>query len=500
MTRGRIKTWLRRSLLLASALALLVLLALAVLELRLPGPAGQSLGVAYTTLRTEVRDLLSPTPPGLGDFRNRGPNVVVILLDCYRHDYLDGASPRLAALAREAWHYQRHYASASWTKPSSASLFTGLVPRRHWITRGEGFKLPQEALTLAEWMKKWRFRTAGFVQGIHLTRLQEFDQGFDHYVDSGRRGSKNLLYQFFSWVERDRPVRFFAYLHFPGTHDSYYYDNDLRGLLEAPGYPGEVDFSNIEYKFEVADGERRLSEAELAHLRATARAKARRVDRQAVGEFLDRFLASELAENTLLIITSDHGDGFGEHDLVSHGYTVYNEEIHVPLVVRYPPPFAAERGFATSGVSRCPSSTVDLFPTVIDYAGLPLPEGLDGVSLVPGEGPVPLEPEGEPCPRPVISEMAGGGRISSAAIIWGDLKLIADYDEIGRFELYDVVADPTEQHDLANERPQDVERLRSMLERRLNADGSSLADWSEIRSEPISEELREQMRALGYID
>ena len=498
MTSGRMATgWrrLRKWLAMAALLAVLIPASLLLyLEIKLPGPLGQSFDVGYMLLRTAVRDLTIPTPPDLAGLRNRGPNVIVMLLDCYRHDYLDGAAPRLAALAEDAWSYERHYAAAAWTKPSSASLFTGLLPRRHFITRGEGYKLPQEAVTVSEWLQKWRFTTAGFVQGIHLTRIQEFDQGFDHYVDSGKKGSKSLLHEFFRWMHREKPVRFYAYLHFPGTHDAYYYDTDLLPLLQAPGYDGEVDFSNIEYKFEVADGERTLSEEELIHLEEAARIKSRRVDRLAVGEFLDRFLESSYADNTLLIITSDHGDGFGEHGAISHGYTVYNEEIHIPLVVRYPPSFAAERGFDETGEWACPSSTVDIFPTIVDYVGVPMPEGLDGVSIIPSGPPQTA------CPRPVIAEMAGGGRISSAALVWEDLKLIADYDTLGRFELYDVVADPTEQQDLAAQRPDDVERLRLELESRLNADGTSLADWAEIKSEPISDELREKMRSLGYID
>lgn len=485
---------MRKLIWIAAASGLSIAILFMLLELRLSGPFGQSVTVLSSSLRTAVRNLTVSTPPSAAGFSNPGPNVVIILLDCFRADYLDGATPRLSALADEAWSYERYFTSSSWTKPSSASLFTGLLPRKHGITRGEGYRLPQEAMTLAELGKQQGYTTAGFIQGIHLTRLQAFDQGFDHYVDQARRGSKSLLYQFFSWLAGQRPKRFLAYLHFSGTHDAYYYDNDLAAILAAPSYSGGVDFSNIDYKFAVADGELTLTAEQAAHLEFVARAKARRVDRQAVAAFLDRFMASKLAENTLLIITSDHGDGFNEHGTVSHGYTVYNEEIHAPLIIRLPPSFAAERGLPLSGREACPASTVDLVPTVLDFIGAPIPEGLDGASLIPSAS----LPEG--CPRPVISEMAGGGRISGAAIIWDQLKLIVDYDEPGRRQLFDLSDDFAEARDLAAERPDDVARLAAELARRLNADGASMATWSELPSQPISEELRQEMRSLGYLD
>ncbi len=464
------------------------------LELRLSGPVGQSFGVVSSSLRIWARDLLTATPPTPVGFGNRGPNVVILLLDCFRADYLEGAAPRLAQLAAESWHYERYFAAASWTKPSSASLFTGLLPRRHGITRGEGYQLPQEAMTLAELLKAQGLVTAGFVQGVHLTRVQQFDQGFQHYVDRGGHGSKHLLGQFFSWLEAARPPRFFAYLHFPGTHDSYYYDNDFLALLRAPAYRSRVDFAKIDYKFAVGEGKLQLSDDEVTHLRAVARAKAQRVDRQAVGEFLDRFARTELPQNTLLIITSDHGDGLNEHGFVSHGFTVYNEEIHSPLVIHYPETFAAERGFAPRGRAHCPASTVDLMPTILDFIGGNSPSGLDGASLVPQKTP-PVD-----CPRPVFSEMAGGGRISAAAIIQDPYKLIAFYEQPPRFELFDLAQDFAETHDLAVANPEQAARLGAALEHRLNADGTSLATWSVDASVPISEELRQQMRTLGYVD
>ena len=478
----------------AAAVLLLVGLVMAALELRLSGPLGMSAYVLQRAGRELVRDALIPTPPSLAGFSNEGPNVLVVVLDCYRFDYVERASPNLHELARNAWRYQRYFAAAPWTKPSTASLFTGLQVRKHFMMLGGGEQLPQEALTLAEMMRGAGFRTAGFVWNPHLSRRQAFDQGFDHYVDDAHRGSKSLLFELFDWLDRERPERFFAYIHFQGTHDPYYVDNDLRAVVSAPAYDGNLDFSEIDYKRAVWDGEIALTPEQAAHLRHLAEGKARRVDREAVGGLLERFEGSGLHENTLLVITSDHGDAFAEHDgAVSHGKTIYNEEIHVPLVIRYPKAFAADRGFPEAGDDACPASTVDLLPTVWDFVGASARSDVDGVSLVPGEA------RRRSCSRPVISEMTiKTGGIAGAAVMAERHKLIVDYAD-GAPRLFDLEQDMGETRDLSDLRVDEVTSLEAELSRRLNADGSSMAEWDAVRGE-LTDEQREELRLLGYLE
>ncbi len=477
----------------AAGVVLLVLALLLVLELRLSGPTGISGYVAYRTLRIFVRNATIPDPPRIDGFSNEGPNVVIIVLDCYRYDYVERASPHLRRFGEQGWWYDQYYAAASWTKPSTASLFTGLHVRKHFVIRGGGTRLPVEALTLAELMSQQGLATAGFVWNPHLTRRQGFDQGFDHYVDRARRGSKSLLYEFFSWLDGERPDRFFAYIHFQGTHDPYYDDNDLFGLLSAPPYEGDIDFSDVEYKFDVQNG-LRLTPDQAAHLQHVGEAKARRVDREAVAAFLERFEASGLADNTMLVITSDHGDAFAEHGAVSHGETVYNEEIRVPLMIRFPPRLARERSFPQSGRASCPASTVDLLPTALDFVGAPIPPEIDGVSLVPRSG-------GEvECAEAVIAERTSGTEgILGAALVSRDRKLLVDYGDDGRKQLFDLSADPGEQRDLSRGAPSETAALDGELTRRLNDDGSSMAPWAEASGD-LPDAEKEALRALGYLD
>lgn len=475
-----------------AGLVALGLLGLGALELRLPGPAGMSVYVLYRSARAYVRDLMIPPLPSLEGFSNRGPNVVVIVLDCYRADYLRKASPNLRAFGERAWRFDRYYAAAPWTKPSTVSLFTGLHVRRHYVIRGGGHQLPQQVVTLAELMKAQGYATGGFVWNPHLSRRQAFDQGFDHYVDDARKGSKSLLYEFLSWVDRERPERLFAYVHFKGTHDPYYDDNDLSTLITAPHYQGDFAPHRLDYKEEVKEG-RILAPDESVHLQYVAEGVARKVDREAVGAFLERFRASGLDENTLLIFTSDHGDAFFEHGTVSHGHTVYDEEVHVPLVLYLPEAFARNRSIPTRGRHPCPTSTVDLLPTVLDFVGAEPPPDIDGVSLLP-------RLVGEPdCARPVIAETTDESRsVTGAALVQGGQKLIVDYRE-DRVELFDLTSDPGERRDLSRHRRERASALQDTLSRRLNADGSSLAPWSQVPGE-LPAEQEEALRALGYVE
>jgi arylsulfatase A-like enzyme len=179
---------------------------------------------------------------------------------------------------------------------------------------------------------------------------------------------------------------------------------------------------------------------------------------------------------------------------VSHGGTIHDEEIHVPLVVHYPPRFAAERGFAPTGLDACPASTVDLLPTALDFVGAPSPDEIDGASLLPSR-------RTGSCERVVFSERTlEEGKIAEAALVSGPRKLIVDYTEGGRkLRLYDVADDPGETRDLAPEHAEEAARLDAELARRLNVDGSSMARWSDVEGALPVDQV-EALRELGYVE
>jgi arylsulfatase A-like enzyme len=195
------------------------------------------------------------------------------------------------------------------------------------------------------------------------------------------------------------------------------------------------------------------------------------------------------------VITADHGDAFFEHGSVSHGGTIHNEEVHVPLVIHFPEAFAKQRGFATTGTDGCPASTVDLLPTALDFVGAPAAEGIDGASLVPSA-------RAGSCAREVFSERTlEEGKIAGAALVSEGHKLIVDYGDGGqrKLQLYDLASDPGETRDLAQERADQARRLDEALTNRLNADGSSMARWESVDGSLPDEQL-DALRELGYVE
>jgi arylsulfatase A-like enzyme len=214
-----------------------------------------------------------------------------------------------------------------------------------------------------------------------------------------------------------------------------------------------------------------------------------------VRELVARLERSKLLDNTLLVISADHGDAFFEHGSVSHGGTIHNEEIHVPLVIHFPDAFAKARGFAATGSDPCPASTVDLLPTALDFVGAPLPEGIDGASLVPSA-------RAGSCGRQVFSERTlEEGKIAGAAIVSSGQKLIVDYTDGHRtLQLYDLKGDPGETRDLAAQDGVEAQRLDGELSRALNADGSSMATWESGNGQQLPDDQVDALRELGYVE
>jgi arylsulfatase A-like enzyme len=179
-----------------------------------------------------------------------------------------------------------------------------------------------------------------------------------------------------------------------------------------------------------------------------------------VGQILAELEAAGAAANTAVFVTSDHGEAFGEHGKHWHGHDLYNEQVRVPFLLRAP-------GIA-AGRIHSPVSAVDVVPTMLDLAGLPVRAGLSGRSLVAvARGTTEHA-------RPVIVELLAYPNFprSMRAVVVGDLKLIHDISE-NRFELFDLSPDPGEKDDLMGERPSEAERLKAILGRFV--DGSPLA-------------------------
>lgn len=427
------------------------------------------------------------TAPGPAD--SRRPNVVVILLDTLRADALSfyggerEVAPFLASLAREGTLFERAWSTSTWTAPATASVLTGCYPDRHGVTRGylahfretedghlaeddveqlELHGLSRDAPTLAERFRRLGYTTLGLAANINIGDEMEFDRGFDRFERHHGETAKELRERLQTWQEDlagDRPV--FLYLHFNDVHEPYH----LRPrFFEPPADAGDgVARAYAQYLSEVGY----------------------------VDSFLGR-LFGELgwAKDTLVAVVADHGEEFMDHGQMAHEFTLFRELSQVPMLV-FGPSLGVRPGRLRENVS-----VIDLAPTLLELVGAP-GEDWDGRSLASRcrlKDKTPNEDERIAwTERPLFLHRFERGR-NLWGVVFERWKLIQDDD--GLLALFDLVTDPTEQINLADQQRQRCDRLLALLDAhraRAVATDSRRADVT------IDREMLERLKTLGYV-
>ena len=441
--------------------------------------------------------------PDAREIRSRDPrpDVILISIDTVRADHMSSygyarpTTPRLDALAEEGARVELAYAPSSTTGPTHASLFTGLPPIAHGV-RKNGNVLDAELETLAELLAGRGYETGAVVSSYVLSRRFGYDQGFGVFDDdfSGANSPEGTTLWEGEAIEG----------HFYGTAD----DTTDRALdwLRDRKQPEKPAFLFIHYfdphfpYVPPADF--------VPNFKATAK-EALRIGRmifvydtliaftdQEIGRLLDEIEAQQLSRDPLVIVTADHGEGLMTHGHMYHGAQIYEEAVRVPLIVRWPGRVPAGR------VLTSPIATIGLGPTILDLIG----ETADGSIGTGGFAPMLL---GEPEPLPEaaapiflfrrhydgVEEVSEGltpvGEMYGVRV--GSWKLIEGAEE-GTLELFDLEQDPTEQVNRVADEPERTASLRALI-----------ADWR-LRYEksrevaPLSEEDRQRLRALGYVE
>ncbi len=438
------------------------------------------------------------------------PSILFILVDTLRADYLgsygfDGdISPNLDRLAAESIRFENCSSQAPWTKPSVASLFTSLYPGVHGVTNHEGMfwgdwtpgmeagKLPEQAVTLAELMQKGGYRTAAFIANPLLAPGYGFEQGFDSYeVYEVEDLSRILTDTAKRWMESkttDKP--FFAYLHFMNVHGPYMApEADYLAVKDSPSLGADKQLSEKEYHA-ITDYLKRVPWAEapeakqLRTWRARYAAGVRAFDRSFL-PFLEEISGSGLLDETLLVLTSDHGEELAEHGGWDHGHSLYEHQLRIPLLIRMPGGRGGGREVANV------VSLVDLLPTLLAQAGINAPDGLQGrdISFL-------LDDEGVGDDSAASFSTATSDRPGLHSVRTRRHKLITDLDG-GETFLFDFENDSGEQQNIAGREPGLAKRLRERLRHHLEKMASHGALAAEVA--PISEEMSEQLRKLGYV-
>jgi len=290
------------------------------------------------------------------------PNVILISLDTLRADHLKcygyhrDTSPNIDAFADESILFEQCIAPSSWTTPSHASLFTGWPPYLHEAGGHAGYRLESHFTTLAELARTNEYLTAAFTEGGAIAGPLGFYDGFDLYANGKPVTSKTpgtaaeTFDRANKWLEQYGHLPHFLFVHTYEIHHPYETPAEDWNKFTKPGAePPETGppAIGIEHKDTLRDHyDNGISYTD-----------------HVFGEFMERMKSAGLLENTIVVLFSDHGEEFGEHDGMTHGISLYNESLHVPFIVRMP---GGQNGGAR--VSR-PIGLTDLFPTIVDLMG-----------------------------------------------------------------------------------------------------------------------------------
>ena len=417
---------------------------------------------------------------------------ILISIDTLRADHLGcygysrPTSPALDALAAEGVVFEEVVANAPWTLPSHGSMLTGLYPRHHGLVNHRSGLL-EEIPTLAETLLEAGFATMSLVAIHYLTDRTGLDRGFErfHYFSPGkgrpRRMGRKQVDQAIEWLREtgDRP--FFMFLHNFDVHSNYDPSPEFEALFARP-YEGTISGTTRELRG-IRRAKTELSQADVERLVDLYDAGIRQVDAE-LSRLFDYLDGSGLAERTVVIVVSDHGEEFLEHGSVLHGRTMFEELLRVPLIVRGP---GLPSGVRIRGIAQ-PS---DLFPTVLELAGVPLTREVDGESLAAGW----LDDGGRLGNRLAYAEADQNNRQSDIKRMVRAGRFKLHYDRLAdSTELYDLEADPGETRDLAEEEPQVVRGLQADLQRYLATSVEA------VKLPRLTKEQLKELRALGYLN
>jgi arylsulfatase A-like enzyme/Flp pilus assembly protein TadD len=409
------------------------------------------------------REPAHPVPPP-------ARHLVLVTIDTLRADRLGvyghpgAATPHLDRLAREGAFAPQATAHVPLTRPSHASLLTGLHPAEHGLRDNVSPPLSREVPTVAEALRAAGFRTAAFVSSVVLSAQSGLDRGFETYSDTFETGGDDARFlntiqkrgdvatgEAAQWLRAAPEARLFLWLHLYDPHDPYEPPEPYASRFAANPYDGEVAWTD-----------------------------------ELIGRLRAALEARGLLDQALVVVTSDHGEGLGEHGESAHGFFAYETTLRVPWIVHGP-------GVRAGGRLGVTARGVDLTPTALEMLGVapPATMRLAGRSLAPALRGATMADE------PVYAESL----LPLLHYGWSDLRVLRDgrwkYIQAPRPELYDLAQDPGETRNLAGREPARAEALRAALARRLEQEKAGSAARSTAHDVPP--DLLEKLGALGYL-
>ena len=423
-------------------------------------------------------------------------SIILISMDALRYDRTgfsgnpDGLTPNLDALAEESVVFHNAFSAASWTLPSHMSMWTARWPSIHRVTNKLTLlgadKMSETSLsagieTFPNLLVQQGWTAAGFTGGAGVQGKYGFSRGFSEYLDdrpfAGMDYSSPAAIEWLNAHKDGGP--FFLFLHGYDAHGQYAlpepriqaipYDGELDGSIEEQAKLREQGLAAIQQPGDDASLGDTLDDADAAFLEKVYDGKVRDAD-QRLGAFMGELRRMGLLDRAIVVVVSDHGDEFMEHGHVDHGHSLYQEQLHTVMLMRFP---GYARRQDVQGVVR----TVDLFPTLFDVLGMTLPTAIDGASLLPLL-------QGNETSRQAFAETDYRLFVHRRAIRDVQYKLVLDLQD-GERRLYDLTADPTEQKDISSEQPRRTYEMEQALRGWMSSHGTNPQDYLGMRQKPI---------------
>ena len=404
-----------------------------------------------------------------------GVNVIIVSFDALRPDALGAygygrpVSPSIDAFAARGLRFERAFSTAPVTPTSFAAAFSGFLPVR--VFQRSRFVV---GTTLAEHFSAGGYVTAAFVNNVQLAPERGFDKGFAAYEWTRNDSDEKMLGRVLGWLREHRWKRIFLWVHFLRPHAPYRFREDSRRFYDS-SYEGPFE-TTTRGQFEATEPR------EIARIRDLYDGEVFFSDRL-FGDLADGLERLELFDDSVVVLTSDHGEEFYEHGGFQHG-RLFQEHLRIPLVIYHPD---VRHGAATSVLYR----NVDLMPTLLGLTGLEVPEGLDGANLLAVER----------SPEKVVGISMTGGKQRYLSFQNGNSKLILGCIPEVSLSLFDLVSDPGETMNLVDAQPKLARKLNKQLTRVLGGEPCEIMEQARRGALPtagLDADSIEALKALGY--
>ena len=427
--------------------------------------------------------------------------IILISLDTLRADHLGtygyhrDTSPYIDAFAKESIVLENAVVQSPWTLPSHLSIMTSLYPSFHGVDEFS-FRLADEHVTLAELLKEYGYQTAAFTDGVWMRALTGINQGFDRYDDQGVHIAK-ILPKVEKWLDANRSKPFFLFIHCYDIHVPYNPPPPYNTMFHDFTYTGHLAPNGKTFTA-INEKKLRVTDEDVRHFIALYDGGIRYTDAK-IGEFLTYLRNCGLYDQSLIVITSDHGEEFMEHDNVGHQQLYYRSNLHVPLIMRIPN--YSQKAMRIDELIR----SVDLLPTILDIAELPPHPSAQGRSFYPA-----IKRRNNflkrffyrissPFTKDANTSFTELKNKDSKRHYWTGItedgyKMISSVDA-DAVQLFDLEADPFETTNIAGNNTDIADRLSVQWQELYNAKPTHQPSAIDI-----DEQTRKQLEALGYVD